>query len=183
MRVLGIDPGSHATGFGVVDRRDGHVVHVTHGTLRVPRTAALPERLALLYAGLADVLRDHRPDHAVVEQVFVSHSARSALVLGQARGAALAALGAAGIPVSELSAREVKKAVVGTGAASKPQVQAMVARILSLDARPRVDAADALAAAICRAHAGPLADLGPRRRRTGRRLGAPPLANPVRRAP
>lgn len=169
MRVLGIDPGSQVTGYGIVERNEGRLVYVAHGTLRSPRAAELGARLAAIYQGVFEVAAAHRPDQAVVEQVFVAASARSALVLGQARGAALAALGAAGLPIAELAAREVKKAVVGTGGASKAQVQAMVTRILSLDTKPATDAADALAAAICRAHAGPLADLPVRRRSSSRR--------------
>ncbi|MCZ6785020.1 MAG: crossover junction endodeoxyribonuclease RuvC [Proteobacteria bacterium] len=148
MRVLGVDPGSTVTGFGLVDRTDGTIRHVAHGTLRPPRTAALADRLAFVYDGIAQVARQHAPDAAVVEQVFFANSARSALVLGQARGVALAALAAASLRVGEVSAREVKKAVVGTGAASKLQVQRMVARLLGLDTIPASDAADALAAAI-----------------------------------
>ncbi len=161
MRILGIDPGSRATGFGVVDRFEGGVQHVCHGTLRPPQRATLSARLSFLYNGLRDITGKNAPDAAVVEQVFVASSVRSALVLGHARGIVLAALGAAGLPVIEISARQVKKAVVGTGAATKAQVQSMVARLLGLDRAPSSDAADALAAAIAVAHAGRLASLGP----------------------
>ncbi len=102
----------------------------------------------------------HQPDLAVVEQAFVGNNAKSALTLGQARGAALVALGAAGVPIDEYTPREIKLAVVGTGAADKKQVQRMVKQLLSLAAIPAEDAADALAAAMCRAHQGPLAGLG-----------------------
>ena len=152
MRILGIDPGSAAMGWGVVDAVQGEARHVAHGTLRPPRTASLSSKLSFLYAGVAEVILLHGPDTAVVERVFLANNARSALVLGQARGAAMAALGAGGLVVDELAAREVKQAVVGTGAAEKAQVQAMVARLLSLDPAPPTDAADALAAAICAAH-------------------------------
>jgi crossover junction endodeoxyribonuclease RuvC len=158
MRILGIDPGSSVTGFGVVELVGARVAHLAHGTLRPARSQALPARLAAIQAGLAEVIESHSPDLAVVEQVFVSSSPRSALVLGQARGVALAAVAAAGVPVEEYSAREIKRAVVGTGAAEKVQVQAMVKRILQLDRNPPQDAADALAAAICRAHRGRLAE-------------------------
>jgi len=167
MRILGIDPGSNVTGYGVVDAQaGGHASHVAHGTLRPARSAPLAGRLATIQAGLREVIRIHAPDLAVVEQVFVSASPRSALVLGQARGVSLAELGAAGIPVEELGAREIKLAVAGSGTAGKAQVQAMVQRLLHLERRPAQDAADALAAALCRAHQGRLAGLG---RRSGRR--------------
>jgi crossover junction endodeoxyribonuclease RuvC len=159
MRVLGIDPGSQATGYGIVERHGQRVVHVAHGTLRPPRGAALAERLAALQAGLARAIATHAPDVAAVERVFAGRSLRSALVLGHARGAALAAAAAAGLPVLEYAPSEIKQAVAGTGAAEKRQVQAMVRRLLDLADAPAVDAADALAAALCHAHRGPLAGL------------------------
>ena len=175
MRILGIDPGSATTGYGVVTRERGEIAHVAHGTIQPRKGASLPERLAAIQRGLRDVIEEYEPDSAVVERVFVSVNVRSALVLGQTRGAILAALGAAGLPVDELSAREVKKAIVGTGAADKTQIQAMVVRLLALESAPVADAADALAAAICRAQMGRLTGLGiaPRSRRR-RRLAAPP---------
>ncbi len=154
MRILGIDPGSIVTGFGILERDGSRLRHVAHGTLRPPRSASPAVRLAALHAGLAEVISSHAPDVAAVERVFVSASPRSALVLGEARGALLTALGASGIVVREYAAREVKKAVVGIGSAEKRQVQAMVRRLLSLSAMPAVDAADALAVAVCHAHAG-----------------------------
>lgn len=171
MRILGIDPGSVATGWGLVDVVDGDVCHVAHGTLRPPRGLLLPARLAHLHAGLREVIGLYTPELAVVERVFVSRNPRSALVLGQARGTLLAALGEAAIGVDELAAREIKQAVVGSGAAAKKQVQAMVAGLLGLEIRPGSDAADALAAAICAAHRRRLASLGvvSRSRRGGRR--------------
>ena len=160
MRILGIDPGSAVTGYGVVEREGAQLLHVAHGTLRPPRNGSLAGRLARIQAGIAEIIEAHEPDVAVIEQVFVRPSnPRSALVLGQARGAALAALGAAGLAVDELSPQEVKSAVAGAGNASKDQVQRMVKRLLSLERVPAQDAADALAAAICRAHQGRLAGL------------------------
>lgn len=155
-RILGVDPGSSVTGYGVVERCGGRVRHVAHGTLRSARGAALAERLAAIQAGLARAIAEHRPEVAVVERVFAGRSARSALVLGHARGVALATAAAAGLAVVEYTAPEIKLAVVGTGAAEKRQVQAMVARLLGLDGAPALDAADALAAALCHAHRGPL---------------------------
>ncbi len=176
MRVLGIDPGSNATGFGVVECSAGPVRHVGHGVLRPPRGVPLPQRLAYIYAGVIQIVEEHAPEVAAVECVFMAANPRSALVLGQARGVVLSALGGAGIPVSELAAREIKKAVVGSGGAAKAEVQAMVSRILELENKPPPDAADALAAAICQAHAGKLLSLGwvsgSRRRRSLRSLGA-----------
>jgi crossover junction endodeoxyribonuclease RuvC len=108
-------------------------------------------RLAQIHAGLVAVIAEHAPNCVVIEQIFVAASARSAIVLGQARGAALAAIGGAGLPFEELSPQAIKLAVTGSGAAQKEQVQAMVRRLLALEVLPARDAADALAAAICRA--------------------------------
>jgi crossover junction endodeoxyribonuclease RuvC len=168
MRVLGIDPGSAATGFGGVDHLQGRTHHVAHGTLRPPKNAATAERLAFLHSSLCEVVEAHRPEVAAVERVFVARNPRSALVLGQARGAVLAALGAGGVPVCEYAARAVKASLVGTGAATKQQVQAMVTQLLGLSREPAQDAADALAIAICHSSAGRLAELGVSRR-SGRR--------------
>jgi crossover junction endodeoxyribonuclease RuvC len=177
MRVLGIDPGSSATGFGVVERKERRLVSLAYGTLRPPRSAPLAQRLAVLHQGLRDVIAIHLPDVAVVERVFVAANPRSALVLGQARGAVLAAVAAAGLPVIEYSATEIKRAVTSTGRARKPQVQRMIARLLELPSTPPSDAADALAAAICHANAGPLARLGGLTRRgSRRRVRTPPSA-------
>jgi crossover junction endodeoxyribonuclease RuvC len=162
MRILGIDPGSTATGYGIVERRDGRICHVAHGTLRPTRSDPLPARLATLHRTIGEVIALHRPDFVAVERIFVSASPRSALVLGEARGVVLAAAAAAGLTVCEYAAREIKQAVVGTGVAEKRQVQLMVRRLLDLDRVPASDAADALAAAICRAHIGVLDGLGRR---------------------
>jgi len=169
MRILGIDPGSIATGWGVVERAGSDIAHVAHGTIRLAPRKPLSERLAVLQRELQSAIRTHAPGCAVVERVFVANNARSALVLGQARGAILAALGEAGLPVDELAPREIKKAMTGSGAAEKAQVQAMVTRLLRLPKPPSQDAADALAAALCRAQMGRLASLDTplRSRRSG----------------
>ena len=159
LRILGIDPGSSVTGFGVVERRGHRVVHVAHGTVRTPKGAALADRLAAIQTGLRAAIDAHRPQVVVVERIFAGRSARSALVLGHARGVALVTAALAGLSVLEYTAPEIKLAVVGTGAAEKQQVQAMVTRLLGLAAAPALDAADALAAALCHAHRGPLAAL------------------------
>jgi crossover junction endodeoxyribonuclease RuvC len=167
MRVLGVDPGSSATGYGLVERDGGVIRHLRHGVLRPPTGADLSERLRFLHAELLEIARGEAPDVAVVERVFLASNPHSALVLGQARGAILASLGEARVRVSELAARQVKKAVAGTGSADKKQMQLMVARLLCLETAPPTDAADALALALSFAQAGPLADL-PIRGRRGR---------------
>lgn len=171
LRVLGVDPGTSVTGFGIVERRGARVSHVAHGTIRPPRDASLASRLDRLHAALVEVIARYRPDVASVEQVFVAASPRSALVLGQARGAALAALGAAGLGVHEYAPARIKLAVAGNGRAGKDQIQRVVVRVLGLLAPPAEDAADALAAALCHAEAGRLERLQPRgltRRRRSR---------------
>ena len=143
---------------------------MAHGTLRPPRGRPLPDRLAFLYAELVALLAERRPEAVAVERVFVAASPRAALVLGHARGVVLAAAAAAGLRVSEYAPAEVKLAATGSGAADKPQVQAMVQRLLALEKAPPRDAADALAVALCHAQAGPLAALlGPRATRRGAR--------------
>ncbi len=170
-RVLGIDPGSAVTGYGVVERREGRLVHVAHGTIRAPRGGSVEQRLAAIHRALLEVIDLHRPDAASVEQVFVARGARAALVLGQARGVALAAAGLAGVAVHEYSATRIKQSVTGNGRAGKLQVQRVVSRLLALEKTPVADAADALAAAICHAQAGRLTQAGVlsrRRRATAR---------------
>lgn len=176
MRVLGVDPGSSATGFGLIERDGPRVRHLRHGILRPPAGAEMSVRLDVLYTGLDALLSELRPEVAVVERVFLAANPRSALVLGQARGALLAALGRAGVRVVEIAAREAKKAVTGSGGADKAQMQAMVVRLLGLDATPPTDAADALALALSYAQAGALADLPIRRRRNHRRALSDALA-------
>jgi crossover junction endodeoxyribonuclease RuvC len=170
MRILGVDPGSMATGFGSIERVAGRFVHRRHGVLRPPAAGSLAERLHFLHGQLLAIVRAESPDAVVVERVFIAANPRSALVLGQARGAVLACLGEAGVRVVELSARQVKKSVTGTGAAGKSDVQRMVARLLALADAPAADAADALALALTYGQAGPLAELPlPSRRRSSRR--------------
>lgn len=147
MIVLGIDPGSRRCGYGAIAREGGRVVVVASGVL-VPGELPMPERLAAILCGLGDVIRSARPAEVSVEQVFCGTSARSALVLGQARGVALAAAAQAGLPVFEYAPSEVKLAFTGSGRASKDQML-RTARML-LGAAPRLsDEADALAVAVC----------------------------------
>ncbi len=174
MRIIGIDPGSSITGYGVIEQEAGTLVHVAHGTLRPPRRVDLALRLEHLYRTLSEIVAEYRPDVAAVEQVFVSASPRAALVLGQARGAALVAIGAAGIRLCEYSPTQVKKAVTGTGRAPKSQVKTMVRRLLALEHTPAEDAADALAIAIRHANGARLEAAGRiagRGRATPRRKG------------
>jgi crossover junction endodeoxyribonuclease RuvC len=164
VRILGIDPGSTVTGFGVVERRGSRFVHVAHGTIRPRAGGGLAARLAFLSQALADLIARERPDVAAVERVFVAASPRAALVLGHARGVALAAVGAAGLPLHEYAPSQIKQAVTGAGAADKRQVQSMVQRLLVLALPPPRDAADALAAALCHGTAGVVAVHGEARR-------------------
>ncbi|HLS98848.1 MAG: crossover junction endodeoxyribonuclease RuvC [Porticoccaceae bacterium] len=149
--ILGIDPGSLKTGFGVIDARGGKLSYVASGIIKLP-AASLPEKLRIIAAGVAEIIAAHRPVEMAVEEVFFARDPRAALKLGQARGAAIVAGVQAGLAVAEYSAKTVKLSVVGTGAATKEQVSHMVVRLLNLDAAPREDAADALAVALCHAH-------------------------------
>ncbi|HEC12233.1 MAG TPA: crossover junction endodeoxyribonuclease RuvC [Acidiferrobacteraceae bacterium] len=151
MRVLGIDPGSRLTGFGVVDISAGNLAYVASGVVKAP-TDVLPQRLKVIYDGVYEVIETHQPDIIVVEKVFIARNAQSALILGHARGAAICAGVNQGLPVSEYTALQIKQAVVGRGHAAKEQVQHMVQILLKLAAPPQEDAADALACAICYIH-------------------------------
>lgn len=151
LRILGIDPGLNRTGFGVIDVRGDRLLCIEAGVIRVPPGELAP-RLGVILQELAKVIAAHGPTIAVVEQVFVNVNAKSTLLLGQARGAALCAAVSHGLAVHEYSAASIKQAVVGTGRATKPQVQEMIRRLLLLSAAPQADAADALACAVCHAH-------------------------------
>jgi crossover junction endodeoxyribonuclease RuvC len=170
-----VDPGSTVTGYGVVERRGNAYQHLAHGTIRTGSTAPLPERLATIVRRLREVVTEYTPGRAVVERVFVSVNVRSALVLGQSRGAILSVLGEEGVPVDEFAAREIKKAVTGVGSADKHQVRAMVIRLLALESPPALDASDALAMALCRAQMGRMADLAIAPRRSSRARRRPNL--------
>lgn len=148
LRILGIDPGSRATGYGVVEFRGSSLSYVASGCIR-PGGGPFVDRLGDIYQGVATLIGEHAPDQVAIEEVFLARNAASALKLGQARGAAIAAVVAARLPVAEYAARTVKLAVVGTGKAAKPQVQHMVRTLLRLPGDPTPDAADALAIAIC----------------------------------
>ena len=155
IRVLGIDPGLRTTGFGIIDA-DGSALHyVASGTVRTDAVDAgqLPLRLKVIFDGVCEVVARYRPQCASVEIVFVNVNPQSTLLLGQARGAAIAALVSQCVEVAEYTALQMKKAVVGHGHARKEQVQEMVMRLLALPGLPGKDAADALGLAICHAHA------------------------------
>lgn len=151
--ILGIDPGSRITGYGVIEHVGNQCIYIDSGCIRMGDEGSIPERLKIIFAGVSEIIRLYQPTQASVEQVFLARNPDSALKLGQARGAAIAALVTRDIEVSEYSARQIKLSVVGTGAAQKAQVQHMVTRLLKLTKEPQADAADALAAAICHAHA------------------------------
>ncbi len=155
LRILGIDPGLRTTGFGIVDADGPRLRYVASGTISTAEAATgdLPARLKIIFDGLGEVVERWRPACASVEIVFVNVNPQSTLLLGQARGAALAALVASGLAVSEYTALQMKKAVVGHGQARKEQVQAMVQRLLALPGLPGRDAADALGLAITHSHA------------------------------
>jgi len=171
-RILGVDPGLRVTGYGLIEAHGATLSYVASGCIRAG-TGALPTRLGIIARDLAHLIAEMRPSEVAVEKVFVNVNPNSTLLLGQARGAAIAAAVLAGLPVTEYTAGQVKQAVVGGGRAQKHQVQAMVTRLLALPGVPQPDAADALAAAICHAHAGSgigIASRGHYRVRAGRLL-------------
>jgi crossover junction endodeoxyribonuclease RuvC len=155
LRILGIDPGLQCTGFGVIDAEGHRLAYVASGTIRTTEAARgdLPARLKIIFDGVREVVTTYTPDCASAEIVFVNVNPQSTLLLGQARGAALAALVSGGLPVAEYTALQMKKAIVGHGLANKSQVQEMVRRLLDLPGLPGKDAADALGLAISHAHA------------------------------
>ena len=150
-RVLGIDPGSRRTGYGIVEFAGGKVTYVTSGIIRLPKVS-LPERLKIIYDGVSEIIVQYEPHCMGIEEVFFAKDPSAALKLGQARGAALVAAGNAHLTIGEYAAKSVKLAVVGTGNANKQQVQMMVSSLLRLPSVPSEDASDALAVAICHAH-------------------------------
>lgn len=149
MRVLGIDPGSCITGYGIVEQQGSRLVHVDNGAIFTDSAADFPGRLKRIFDGLTEVIAEFRPDEVAVENIFFASNAQSALKLGQARGAAIVAAVHAGLAVAEYSALQVKQAVVGQGKAEKGQVQKMLMVLLGLPEIAQADASDALAVAIC----------------------------------
>ena len=151
-KILGLDPGLGTTGWGLIQAEGNRLSHIANGQLKTKTGDPLPERLADLARQLEALIDEHRPDTAAVEEVFVNKNPQSTLKLGQARGVVLMVAARAGLSVGEYAARLVKKAVVGVGNAEKPQVHAMVQRLLPGAAIAGPDAADALAVAITHAH-------------------------------
>lgn len=156
MLILGIDPGLQRTGFGVIEAQGARLSYVASGTISTTEAARgdLPLRLKIIFQGVREVVQRYQPERAAAEIVFVNVNPQSTLLLGQARGAAIAALVDADLAVAEYTALQMKKAVVGHGLATKAQVQEMVRRLLNLPGLPGPDAADALGLAIAHAHAG-----------------------------
>lgn len=150
-RILGIDPGSRVTGYGLIELRGRQAVYLASGCVRM-EDEEFPERLRIIFEGLGRVVAEYRPDEVAIEKVFVQRNVDSALKLGQARGAALCAVMNRERPVAEYSATQIKQALVGRGGASKEQVQHMVTTLLQLSNTPQADAADALACALCHSH-------------------------------
>jgi crossover junction endodeoxyribonuclease RuvC len=152
--VLGIDPGTAMTGYGLVERTGSRLRAIDYGCLETPSTMELPQRLLLIQQGIAELIETHRPDLVAVERLFFNKNVQTAFAVGQARGVALLTAAQFGLPVHEYGPHEVKMAVTGYGRAEKAQVQRMVQTVLGLAVLPRPDdAADALAIAICLAHA------------------------------
>jgi crossover junction endodeoxyribonuclease RuvC len=160
-RIIGIDPGSRVTGYGIIDQQGQRIRYVASGCIRV-EGESIAERLGVIFEGVSRIIGEYNPEEMAVEQVFMNKNADSALKLGQARGAAICAGVTRAIPVAEFAARAIKLAVVGKGGAAKEQVQHMICVLLSLEQRPPSDAADALAVAICHGH----------HRETGQRIDA-----------
>lgn len=151
IRVLGIDPGSRLTGFGVIDCVGDTASYVASGAIRTG-TGSFPDRLRLIFSSICDIMNDYGPQIVAVETVFMHKNAGSALKLGHARSAAICATFEFEVEVFEYAPREIKRAIVGSGAGTKEQVQHMVKSLLRLQGEPSADAADALATALCHAH-------------------------------
>lgn len=151
IRVLGIDPGSRVTGYGIIETDGRRLCHITHDCIRLG-DADYPDRLRQIFITLTELIEQQRPGEIAVERVFVNRNADSALKLGQARGAAIVACSVQSIAVHEYSANQIKQALVGRGHARKAQIQYMVKMLLNLPEAPQADAADALAVAVCHAH-------------------------------
>lgn len=149
--ILGIDPGSRLTGYGVISQSGRRLTYLGSGCIRT-HDGELAQRLKIIYAGISEIISQFQPDYFAIEQIFMAKNADSALKLGQARGAAIVAAANHDLPVFEYAARQVKQSVTGSGGAEKHQVQHMVCRLLKLPATPQADAADALAIAITHCH-------------------------------
>ncbi|MFA4875579.1 MAG: crossover junction endodeoxyribonuclease RuvC [bacterium] len=167
MKVIGIDPGSNVTGYGILERDERQIRHVDSGIIAPRAGMLLPERLSLIYREISSLIERHEPEILAIEDLFVAKNARSSLILGHARGVAILAACLAGLPVSEYAPSQVKQAVVGTGRADKYQVQLMVKAILRLPEVACEDASDALAVAICHLNSSVLAGMIDRKQKSG----------------
>lgn len=150
--ILGIDPGSRVTGYGIIKEHNRKLEYLDSGCIRTTADSALSERLLQIYNGICHLMDQYSPAEVAIEQVFMHQNPSSALKLGHARGVAMVAAASHRVSVSEYSPREIKQTVVGYGAAEKAQVGHMVVQLLSLNSAPQTDAADALAIAICHSH-------------------------------
>ena len=151
MRILGVDPGSRMTGVGIIEVNGDRVSPVFYGAIKAGG-GEFTERLGIIFSELQQLIKEHKPDEAAIESVFVAHNAASAIKLGQARGAAVCAAISCDVPVSDYSPRSIKQAIVGRGGADKAQVQHMVGILLGISGPIQNDAADALAVALCHQH-------------------------------
>lgn len=153
MRILGIDPGYAILGYGVIDVKGNKFSVVDYGAILTDTSMDMPQRLQALYTGLTELIREHEPDEASIEELFFNNNAKTAILVGEARGVAVLACANGGLPIGEYTPLQIKQALVGYGRADKKQVQFMVKTMLNLDSVPKPDdTADALAAAICHAH-------------------------------
>ncbi|MEL7033386.1 MAG: crossover junction endodeoxyribonuclease RuvC [Pseudomonadota bacterium] len=152
IRILGIDPGLRQTGWGVIDLVGSRLSHVGHGVINIDPDLPMADRLAGIFHAVGELVNTYAPDHSGCEETIVNANPRSALKLGQARGAAMTSLSFHGLEVSEFAPTAIKRAIVGTGKADKEQIQFMIARLLPRAGKMKADAADALACAICTAH-------------------------------
>ena len=151
IKILGIDPGSINTGYGIIESRGNHYKHIKNGVIRI-KAKTLAEKLKIINSEITTIIKTFEPDEIAIEKVFMHRNADSALKLGQARGAAITACAINDIPLFEYSANQVKQACVGKGHATKEQVQHMIKILLCLEENPLTDAADALAIALCHAN-------------------------------
>ena len=156
MKILGIDPGSRITGYGIISHEGNRLIHVDNGAIHTDSQNDFPARLKKIYGALSEVIEQYLPDAVAIENIFFATNVQSALKLGQARGAAIVAGVNADLPVFEYTALQVKQSVVGHGRASKEQVQKMLKVLLNLPEIAQEDASDALAVAVCHAHSSRL---------------------------
>ncbi len=154
MRVLGIDPSLHSTGYGIIEYSRNHYSVLTHGVIKPEPRLPFPHRIHAINIGIEQLIREHQPDEVAIENLFYAHNVKTAIILGQVRGAALVAVAGSACRLFEYSALEIKKAVTGFGQADKHQVEQMVRILLNLpETRLESDASDALATAICHLNA------------------------------